>query len=453
MVSASRKIDFLQDRPVSVFARLCLPLICVNLLQVFTTMLTNALYSMFVGESIFAVIGYLHTATEAFYHLTHGVVVAAWIKTAHYHALYDQQTAQQKTIQALYSVFLVVAASLVLILLFLDPILHAFHVPPSYYAMTRQYFTIWVCCQSLIPFAQLLLMVINGTSSPGQILLSNFLSIAVTAVNAVMLLGICRLGLVGAAMLPLFNAILQILICMLLFRRKGFFRNCRPSDFLPEWTILFSIIRYSLLITLQAMICVVGYLLTGLQANKYLAADYISVLNVSIPVISVMNSIGQACSAFYPQNYGAGLTSRIRQFFVLSNVCVFFYACLCYLIYIVFAAPYYGRLFSDPAVVELGVKHWFWFGTGFIPLGFIYTVRFFFDAVGMSKVSLLSGLGELIGQLIAAFVLIPHFGNWGRSIAYPLGWAVANVFLWGSYLVFRKRIYASCDAHRLSSAP
>ena len=453
MVSVSRKIDFLQDRPAAVFARLCLPLICVNLLQVFTTMLTNALYSLFVGESIFTVIGYLATATEAFYHLTHGVAVAAWVKTAHYHALYDQQTAQQKTIQALYSVFMVVAGTLILVLLFLDPILHAFNVPPSHYAMTRQYFAIWACSQSFIPFAQFLLMVVNGTSSPGQILLSNFLSIAVMAVNAAVLLGVCRLGMVGAAMQPFFNAALQILICLLLFRSKGFFRDFHPNDFLPEWTILFSIIRYSLIITLQTMICVVGYLLTGLQTNKYLTADYISVLNVSIPVISVMNSIGQACSAFYPQNYGAGLTDRIRQFFLLSNICVFFYSCLCYLIYIVFARPYYGRLFSDPAIVELGVKHWFWYGTGFIPLGFIYTVRFFFDAVGMSKISLLSGLGELIGHLIAAFVLIPNLGNMGRSIANPVGWAVANVFLWSSYLLFRKRIYANCDAHRMSSAP
>ena len=103
--------------------------------------------------------------------------------------------------------------------------------------------------------------------------------------------------------------------------------------------------------------------------------------------------------------------------------------------------------------MELGVKHWFWYGTGFIPLGFIYTVRFFFDAVGMSKISLLSGLGELIGHLIAAFVLIPNLGNMGRSIANPVGWAVANVFLWSSYLLFRKRIYANCDAHRMSSAP
>ena len=449
MLRNSRKIDFLRDKPVSILLRLCLPLIVVNLVQIFTTMLTNSLYSLFVGETLFTVIGYLSTVTDAYLSLTYSVMSAAWIKTAHYHALYDRQTAQQKTIQAIYSVLPVVGTSLVLILLFRDPILHAFHVPPDYFAVTRQYFTIWICSYSLMPVAQLLLLVTNGTSSSGRILLANFLTVFITAFNAVILLAVAKLGMVGAALLPLCNAVLQLLVYVILFRRSGFFRNFRPEDFLPEWRVLFDIICYGLLITLQTMLCVVGNLATGLQANRYLTYDYISVLNVSIPITAVMDSIAQACSAFYPQNYGAGLTDRVRRFFLLTNVCVFFYSCLCCFLYLSLSEWYYSQLFTDPTIVALGVEYWFWFGIGFIPLGFVYTVRFFFDSVGMGKISLLSGLGELIGHCLAAFWLIPCFGNLGRSLAFTLGWGVANIFLWGSYFLFRKRIYANCRAHRL----
>ena len=74
-------------------------------------------------------------------------------------------------------------------------------------------------------------------------------------------------------------------------------------------------------------------------------------------------------------------------------------------------------------------------------MAFLYAVRFFFDAVGYSKLALLSGVGELIGHSICAFVLIPLFGSVGRSLAYTVGWFLAALFLVIAYVVFRKKIY------------
>ena len=65
----------------------------------------------------------------------------------------------------------------------------------------------------------------------------------------------------------------------------------------------------------------------------------------------------------------------------------------------------------------------------------------FFDAVGLGKLSLLSGVGELLGNLVSAFLLIPRFGNIGRSISYPLGWFLAVLSLSIAYLYSRKKIY------------
>lgn len=444
MVSHSKKINFLQDKPLSILVRLCLPLILVNLIQIFTTMLTNSIYSNYVGETLFTVIGYLSTVTETYMYLTYSVMSAAWIKMAHSFALSDRQTAQDKTIQAIYSILLVVLVGMLLILLFRDPILHIFHVPAEYYGPTRQYFTVWLCGYTLMPLAQLFLLILNGTSGPGRILLANLLTVAITAVNAVVLLVILKLGLVGAALLPLCNGGLQLTLYLLLFRKDGFMTRFRRASFLPQWETIWSTIRYGLLIALQAVLCTVGYLITGLQANRYLSAAYISVLNVSIPITGVMDSIAQGCAAFYPQNYGAGLADRVRKFFILTNTIVFFYGTLCCAIYMIAARPYYSQLFSDPAIVALGTEYWFWYGIGFIPLGFVYTVRYFFDSVGLGRISLLSGLGELLGHLLCAFWLIPVYGNIGRSLAYPIGWALGPIFLTIAYLCLHKKIYRKC---------
>lgn len=53
----ARKINYLEDSPLSILMAVCGPLIVVNLVQVFTTFLTNGIQSRYVGQEYFTVLG------------------------------------------------------------------------------------------------------------------------------------------------------------------------------------------------------------------------------------------------------------------------------------------------------------------------------------------------------------------------------------------------------------
>ena len=101
----------------------------------------------------------------------------------------------------------------------------------------------------------------------------------------------------------------------------------------------------------------------------------------------------------------------------------------------------YGQEVNTPAIIANGAKYWFWFGLGQIFFAVVCNVRTFFESVGRSNIALLSGIGELLGNLLCALWIIPVFGNIGRSLAHTSGYFLAMLFLLIAYFFSRKRIY------------
>ena len=97
-------------------------------------------------------------------------------------------------------------------------------------------------------------------------------------------------------------------------------------------------------------------------------------------------------------------------------------------------------LFDDPVIIAYGVSYWFWQGLGQPFVSMMYTVRFFLDAVGQSKLALLSGVGELFGNLLCAFWVIPKFGHIGASFAQPFGWMLGAIWLTCAFVYVRKKV-------------
>lgn len=448
----ARKINYLEDSPLSILMAVCGPLIVVNLVQVFTTFLTNGIQSRYVGQEYFTVLGYLTTVLNTFASFLGGFVSAAWIRTARFFAIGNQKVAMRQTVQATYAIILVYVVMVGLLLLLMNPILHAVHVPAEIYENAKLYYRVYLLTYLPVPLGTFFLSVITGTGSAGRILLVNLLTVILSSVNTVFLLVICRLEMIGGAMLVACNGFVQLMIAVTLLRQDKLFYTLGWKDLIPDFRKIFDVISYGVLLAVQTMLCNVGYLAATIQTNAYLSPEYISVLQISLPLGGVMGAISQSCSAFYPQNYGAGKTKRVKQYVTLSTLVCLTYGTLCFLIFKGLAHWYYGQLFTDPAIVELGAGYWFWNGIGCITIACVYTVRVFFDAVGMGSISLLSGVGELIGNMVCALWIIPTYGNVGRSMANPVGWGVASAFLLIAYLIFRKKIYAKSDAWAVAHA-
>lgn len=443
MRNSAQKTDYLHGSPLRALCAICLPLVLVNAVIMVTSTVTNTLYSRYAGQTYFTVTGYLSVATSMFVNVIASVYIASWVKIAHRFALHDAASVTRSILSALTAMLLACVGASALMILFTGPVLRAMSIPAQFYADTRLYYTLYLASYLPAALAAFFLTTVNGIGGSGRIFWSNILVIGTNLLAAWLMLSVFRLRFVGAALCGALGALMQLAYYFLLFRRDGYFRAV--GRFRPDWALIGAILRYSVPIALQGLLCTAGYLLVTLQTNRLLNPEYITVLNVSLPLTGVLSAFGSAILAFCPQNYGAGESGRLRGFFRVSIVCSFVYGLLCFAIYAVLGEWYYARLFSDAQIVAYGRDFWFWQGIGYVFLSLVYPIRYFFDSVGMSRLSLLSGLGELIGNAVCAFWLIPKYGNIGRSLAYPLGWALACCLLSVAFCLSRRSIYRRCQ--------
>lgn len=440
-----KSIDYLNDSPAKVLISICLPLILVNVVLAFTSLLTNELYSNFVGERVFSVMGYLSAVTTSFSSIVSSIMFAAWIKIAHHFAFDDRSVTERQIFNGLAAIAVVEIALALLMILCADPVLRILSVPAEIYADAKLYYVLEILCYFPVPLAALFLTIVNGTSSASRLFWVNIMVVCTNAVVAVFALAVFRAGIVGVALMPMMGAVIQLTFYAVMFKKDGFRFDCRDALRHLDWKKIRSIIRYGFVIALQNLLCTSGYLIVTYQANRYLSLEYISVLNISLPLAGIISAVSSAGLAFFPPNYAAQKTDRMKRFFALSIACCFVYGIVCFILYALLGNWYYGRLFRDPEIIALGAEYWMWFGVGQLFLALLSPVKNFFDSVGMGTLSLLSGIGELVGNLICALLLIPQFGNIGRSLSYPLGYLFSAAFLIAAYVRSRNKIYLGKD--------
>lgn len=444
MHSRCKTIDYLNDSPFKVLKSICLPLIGVNIVLAFTSLLTNELYSRFVGEQVFSVTGYLSAVTTSFGSIISGIMFAAWIKTAHHFSFDDKAVSAQQMINGVSAITLVEIVLSMLLVIFTDTVLKLLCVPEMIYQEAKIYYVLTILSYLPVALAALCLTIVNGTSSTIRLFWVNIMVVCTNAIVAVFALAVFRCGMIGVALMPAIAAFIQLIFYYFLFRRDGYRISLSEALSHLDWAKIGIIIRYGFLIALQSLLCTSGYLIVTYQANRYLSLEYISVLNIALPLSGIISAVSSASLAFCPPNYAAHKFDRLRRFFTISTLCCLGYGIVCFVLYALLGRIYYSSLFQDPLIISYGAQYWLWLGIGQIFLAVLSNVRTFFDSVGRSNISLLSGAGELTGNLICALFLIPVFGNVGRSLNYPLGYFLATVFLLTAYCICRKKIYTGC---------
>ena len=439
MYTSSHKINYLSDSPLKILVSICMPLIGVNILLALTTTVTNQLYSFFIGPDAFAVTGYLNTAITAFSNIVASIMSSAWIIMA---PSLTNGNHEEYSYQIHHGIVAIGIVDLVLAFFFLlmtVPVLTLLHVPDAIRPAAITYYILYIFLYLPIPIAGLLLTIVNGTSSSLRLFLVNVVVVVCNFVASFFLLAVFRAGMTGLSLSAFTGALLQLIFNFFLFKKEGI--AIFPTHIFQniQWKLVGRIIRYGLLIALQNLICTFGYLLVTYQTNRFLTLEFISVLNVSLPLTGIMSAAGSACLAFCPQNYRKGNEERLKSFLSLTLTCCFLYGILCFLLYTLLGNWYFVQLFNNELIISYGKTFWLCQGIGHIFLSLIFPIRSFFNSIGMSRLSLLSGIGELLGNFFCAFYLIPNFGNIGRCLSYPLGWCLASALLFVALLYYRKR--------------
>ena len=435
-------VNVLTDSIAKLVLKICLPMIFVSVVTVFTTTWMNDIYRAYCKE-VFTVLGLLSTALSVLSFVTQGIVTAAWAQTATTYVQTPEKS-NRSVCNAVYAGVFVQAVSVGGFLLFSNGILRLLNVPDALFAQAKTYYSAYVCSMLFYVIGQTFLQLVVGLGSSLQIFTVNLLNGVMPLGVGLLFLGVLKTGLFGAGICTGVSCVLIAMIAIVFLKKGNVIKRFALRDFKMDFPLIGKMIKRGMFLIAQTMLCNVGYLLVTYQTNKYLAIDYITVLSVSLPITSVFSAFSQLCIAVIPSNYALGTIKRTRAIFrVVAGLCAG-YGLLVFLAFATLGNWYYGRLFDDVQLVRLGAEYWVWQGFGLFGCSFLFSFRFFLVAVSRDVLAMCAGVFELLGNLLAAFWLIPTYGNTGRSISYALGWWLAAGYLVIVYFLMRKRIYQDC---------
>jgi len=350
----------------------------------------------------------------------------------------------------LYTTVLMACMCMVILLAGKDIIFRIMNVPKEIHKDAGIYYYVQAFIMPISAVSAMMNVVITAISSKTVIFIENMLFSGRAALTALFFISLFKFGfwgwLLGVIPVTLVHILLQI--CFL--RKKGVFVGVKKENFTPQWTKIGGNIKYGCLLYMQLTLCSVSEMVIAIQSNRYLDMDVIATISIVLPICSAVAIFITICNVFVPQNYGAGKTERLKKFIYGMIAVGVLYGSICMVICSFGGEWYFSTLFDDPAMIALGKEYWFWYGLCAVPLTMIGVIRTFFEGVGMAKIAVLSGIGELAGRIVCAFLLIPWLGNVGRFCAPLVGWGTGGLLMVIMFIKYHQQIFRKCDENRLA---
>jgi len=438
-IMKKQKYDVLNDNFSKILLRIMVPLILANIIAMLSTTLVDNIVGKNVGKTAFTVAGLLATVISAITQICGGMANASWAKNAIYIQTGKKEKAENAMINCVYAIAGVAIALSVFSVILTGPLFKIINIPQEIYKDAVLYFRVYIITFAVVSISSFFVVVINGVESSRWIFVVNTLNTVSSVVVSYLLLKVLRGGLLGYTLRVSVAAGIVLCAALLILRRRGFVFRFSAARYKPDFHMIFSVIRYGLILSGQGLIGSIGYIWVSIQINRYLPLNYIAVLSVSMPLTVALGTFSSACTAFVPTNYMANKKERVKKFIRVVLLGVLGYGVFCFIMQTVLGRWYFTRLFDNPEIIQYGVTYWRIYGMGLIFVSIIYVIRISYELMGYSRGFITSGILEMAGNLISAFWLIPKYGVIGANLAYPLGWILAGSYCLISFTFFAKR--------------
>lgn len=159
------------------------------------------------------------------------------------------------------------------------------------------------------------------------------------------------------------------------------------------------------------------------------------------------DAMGSTMATYGGQNVGAGKLERIHQGLKDCVKLGFVYSLLALIFMITFGEKL-ALLFVDAKETQL-IHYIYIFlianSASYALLTLVNVVRFMIQGLGYSSFAILAGVCEMFARGIVGFYFVPAYGFLFVSIASPIAWLCADLFLVPAYLHVMKKLRKSTD--------
>lgn len=196
---------------------------------------------------------------------------------------------------------------------------------------------------------------------------------------------------------------------------------------------------------LQYSITAIGSVILQTSVNamgETIVAAVAAGTKISIFACCPFEAMGSTMATFGGQNVGAKRLDRVDQGLKDCIKLGIIYSLLAFAFMLLFGQKL-ALLFVDPSETELiQCIYYFLIGNSafYILLSLVNIVRFMIQGLGYSSFAILAGVCEMFARGLVGYFLVPAFGYLFVTIASPIAWLCADLFLIPAYFYVMKRL-------------
>ena len=239
----------------------------------------------------------------------------------------------------------------------------------------------------------------------------------------------------GAAVATVVSQAVSGVLCVWYMRRRFPVLRMEKDDWCLRSREASRLLGMGVPVGLQCSITAIGSVILQTAVNS-LGAICVAGVAAATKLFQLFccpyDALAMAATNFVGQNLGAGKYDRIRQGIFACCLLGVIY-CAVHFLLAQFGTPYAILLFIRPEEAE-AVLPFAWkmcrmdayFG---LFLMLVNVLRLSIQGMGYSRLSLLSGVLEMVARIFISVWAVPQFGFAAACMANPLAWVLANCFL------------------------
>lgn len=252
-------------------------------------------------------------------------------------------------------------------------------------------------------------------------------------------------GVAGAAIATVFSQGVSAVLCYFYMYRKFEILRMQPADkrFRPE--LARQLIFVGVPMGLQFSITAIGSIMLQ-SANNALGtacvAAFTAAMRIKMFFLCMLESLGIAMATFCGQNYGAGKPERIWTGVKAASLMMIVYVAAVAIILWGFSEKFV-LLFVDPSETEIiaDAALFLHISVSFFPvLGLLCILRYSIQGAGYTKLTMFSGVSEMIARILVSVVAVPLWGFWAVCFGDPTAWVFADAFLIPAFIYVYRRL-------------
>ena len=251
-----------------------------------------------------------------------------------------------------------------------------------------------------------------------------------------------RMGVAGAAWATAVAQVVSILICLFCLKRAFPILQKGKNDAteVMQWKDAWHVLCMGVPMGLQFSITAIGSIMLQ-SANNALGTDCVTAFTAAMRIkmffICPYENLGIALATYCGQNFGAKKFDRIRAGVKDALLMVLIYSIFTFFVLWFFARDISTFFIYKDATSILDYSQQFLRLSCccYIFLGTLIVFRYSLQGVGKTKLSMFSGVSELIARCLISLFLVPAIGFLGVCIGDPSAWVAANIFLIPTFLI------------------